>query len=233
MTPQTWQEVWEARRIDPARPTVLAQLLAADGMDTGFGSVGEEAWSRYVLDTAETIGIVAESSVFEVGCGAGAWLYELDRMGCQVAGLDGSATLIGYAREHLPRGHWTIGDAASLDAEPRYDFVVSSGVFLYFPSLDYAQSVLARMAAKARRGLLILDVPDLATREAALAERMRIAGGASYQQRYQGLDHLYYAREWFDATLAALGLHRTVIRDQAIDGYINSRYRFNVFAWLG
>ena len=232
MTAQSWQQVWESRRLDPSRPSVLAQLLAADGMDTGFGSVGEEAWSRYVLDTARTIGIEPGSTVFEVGCGAGAWLYELDRMGCQVAGLDGSATLIGYARAHLPRGHWTAGDAASLAPEPRCDFVVSSGVFLYFSSLAYAQKVLALMRAKARHGLLILDVPDLARREAALAERMRISG-AGYPQRYRGLDHLYYPRAWFHARLAELGVPRVEIRDQAIGGYINSRFRFNVFAWLG
>lgn len=232
MTPQTWQQIWEARRIDPSRPSVLAQLLAADGMDTGFGSVGEQAWSRYVLDTARTIGIEPGSTVFEVGCGAGAWLYELDRLGCQIAGLDGSATLMGYAREHLPRGRWTAGDAASLSPEPRYDFVVSSGVFLYFTSLEYAQKVLALMHAKARRGLLILDVPDLARRDAALAERMRISG-ADYHQRYNGLDHLYYPREWFHMRLAELGVPHVEIRDQAIDGYINSRFRFNVFAWLG
>ena len=228
---QNWHQVWEARRIDRTRPGVLAQLLAADGMDTGFGSVSEDSWTRYVLAMAETVGIHAGASVFEVGCGAGAWLYQLDRLGCRVAGLDGSSTLIGYAREHLPNGHWAVGDAASLELEPQYDFVVSSGVFLYFPSLDYAQNVLARMVAKARRGLLILDVPDLSLREAALAERRRIAGDA-YSARYAGLDHLYYDRAWFHAMLTQLGANRSAIRDQAIDGYMNSRHRFNVIAWI-
>lgn len=230
MTPN-WHQVWEARRIDRRHGNVLAQLLAADGMDTGFGSVSEDSWTRYVLAMAETVGITAGASVFEVGCGAGAWLYQLERLGCRVAGLDGSSTLIGYAREHLPNGHWTVGDAAGLEREPQYDFVVSSGVFLYFPSLAYAQTVLARMVAKARRGLLILDVPDLSLREAALAERRRIAGDA-YSERYAGLDHLYYERVWFHAMLTQLGATRSTIRDQAIDGYINSRYRFNVIAWI-
>jgi len=153
-------------------------------------------------------------------------------MGCQVAGLDGSAALIGYAQKHLPRGQWTLGDAADLDPQPRYDFVVSSGVFLYFPSLDYARAVLERMAQKARTGLLILDVPDCACRDAAIAERMRIAGD-DYNRRYRGLDHLYYERSWFQEALASLGICRTVVRDQSIEGYINGQYRFNVFAWLG
>lgn len=231
MTSLTWKAVWEARQLDASRSSPLAQLLAADGMDTGFGSVGEQAWSRYVVETARTIGIEPGCSVFEVGCGAGAWLYELDCMGCQVAGLDGSAALIGYAQQHLPRGQWTVGDAADLDPQPSYDFVVSSGVFLYFPSLDYARAVLERMVQKARTGLLILDVPDHACRDAALAERIRI-GGDGYNLRYDGLDHLYYERSWFQEALASLGIRRTVVRDQSIDGYINGHYRFNVFAWL-
>jgi trans-aconitate methyltransferase len=230
--PQTWKDVWDARRIDSSRPTVLSRLLAADGMDTGFGSVEEKPWRSYVLKAATAIGIHAESSVFEVGCGAGAWLYELSRLGCEIGGLDASPALIGYAREHLPAGRWLQGDASTLETVPRYDFVVSSGVFLYFPSLEYAQGVLDLMVSKARMGVLVLDVPDLATRDAATAERHRIAGEESYRRRYDGLDHLYFDRSWFQSTLTSLGVPRIRIENQCIDGYSNSRYRFNVFAWL-
>ena len=232
MSAQTWKEVWGTRRLDPARPSVLSRLLAADGMDTGFGSVDEEAWRSYVLETASAIGIHSRSSVFEVGCGAGAWLYELGRLGCEIGGLDASAALIGYAREHLPCGCWQIGDASTLETVLACDFVVASGVFLYFPSLEYARDVLERMVGKARQGVLVLDVPDLATRDAALAERKRIAGEDEYRRRYAGLDHLYFDRSWFQSTLASLGAARIRIQNQSIDGYANSQYRFNVFAWL-
>lgn len=233
MTSPTWKEVWDARRLDPSRPSVLSRLLAADGMDTGFGSVDERSWRRYVLDTAAAVGIEPPSSVFEVGCGAGAWLYELDRLGCRVAGLDGSAALIGFARDHMPSGEWTVADAAALVIQPPYDFVVSSGVFLYFPSLDYARGVLARMVSKARRGVLVLDVPDLSRRDAALAERRQMAGEEDYRRRYAGLDHLYFPRTWFGETLASLGVSRVSIQDQQIDGYANAKHRFNVFARCG
>jgi trans-aconitate methyltransferase len=211
---------------------VLSRLLAADGMDTGFGNVEEGPWRQYVLQAADSIGIDAESSVFEVGCGAGAWLYELGRLGCEIGGLDTSPALIGYAHEHLPNGRWHVGDASALETVPRYDFVVSSGVFLYFPSLEYAQDVLRRMVAKAKKGVLVLDVPDLATRDAALAERHRIVGEESYRSRYAGLDHLYFDRSWFQSALASLDVLRVQIVNQSIDGYVNSRYRFNVSAWL-
>lgn len=230
MKDQTWKQVWAARRLDTSLPTALWRLLAADGMDTGFGTVSEDAWRRYVLATAEKMGITPGASIFEVGCGAGAWLYELARLGCQVAGLDSSPALIGYAREHLPDGDWSVRDAADVDPLPAYDFVVSSAAFLYFPSLDYARSVLERMAGKARHGLLVLDLPDLSKREADLIFR-RQSYGESYDDRYRGLNHLYFERDWFTRVLNSLGAARIQIEDQCIDGYGNSRYRFNVFAW--
>lgn len=232
MNTQTWKDVWSARRIDTSKPSVLARLLAADGMDTGFGSVDEGPWRAYVLGAAAKIGIGSQSSVFEVGCGAGAWLYELAQMGCEVAGLDASPALIGYAREHLPQGTWSTGDAASLDPVPAYDFVVSSGVFLYFPSLDYARCVLERMVRKARRGVMILDVPDLALCDEAQAARRSTMEEETYRRRYEGLDHLYFERAWFHSALARLGANRIEICSQSIDGYGNSHYRFNVFACL-
>lgn len=231
MKDRTWKEVWAARRMDATLPTVLSQLLAADGMDTGFGSVGEDGWQCYVLASAATIGITPDASIFEVGCGAGAWLYELAQLGCQVAGLDSSPALIEYARQYLPGGHWLLQDAAELDPWPPYDFVASSGAFLYFPSLAYARSVLERMARKGRRGLLVLDIPDLSKRDAALAFR-REGLGEFYEDRYRGLNHLYFDKAWFSEALNSLGANRIEIKDQSIDGYANSRYRFNVFAWL-
>lgn len=232
MSTQTWKDVWDARRIDPSRPSVLARLLALDGMDTGFGSVDEEPWRAYVLRSAAEIGIHPGSSVFEVGCGAGAWLYELACMGCDVAGLDASPALIGYAREFLPQGNWLIGEAAGLEPLPACDFVVSSGVFLYFPSLEYAHRVLERMVRKARQGVLILDVPDAALHLQALAARRQTMDEETYRRRYRGLDHLYFERTWFQSALAGLGAVRVNICNQSIDGYGNSAYRFNVFAWL-
>jgi hypothetical protein len=52
-----------------------------------------------------------------------------------------------------------------------YDFVISNGVFHYFPDLDYAGQVLGRMIAKARRTVAIIKVSDLSRRDEA--ERVR------------------------------------------------------------
>jgi ubiquinone/menaquinone biosynthesis C-methylase UbiE len=225
--------VWAARRLDPARGALLAQLMAADGLDTGFGDVGEDAWRRFVRHTAAVAGIATGDSVFEVGCGAGAYLYELAAMGCMVGGLDASDALLGYARAALPEGRWSHGDASELDVTETWDAVVACGVFLYFPGLDYARDVLGRMARKARRCVMVLEVPDLARREATEARRRQRTGDAAYAAKYGGLTHLYMDKTWFETTLRALGFGRVRIEDQAIEGYENSASRYNVFAWAG
>jgi SAM-dependent methyltransferase len=227
----TWKEIWEARKLDPTLDSTLAQLLAADGFDMPFGRVGEQAWADYVSQMAATIGIVPGSTVFEVGCGAGAFLLDLYERGCEVGGLDGSSSLVRIAAQVMPLGKWIHADAGELDPVPVYDFVVASGSFHYFPSLDYAQSVIARMVRKARRGVMLLDIPDLALRDEAVAYRARLAGPEAYARKYVGLDHLYYSRDWMRAALRRGGAIRVEIESQRLDGYPNGAFRYNCFAW--
>ena len=230
---ERWKDVWEARRLQPSRGTPLAQLMAADGLDTGFGDVAEVDWVAYVRRVADLLGVTPATSVFEVGCGAGAFLYELHRRGCRVGGVDRSATLVGFARGALPGGRFDVADAVDLDPGEPADVVVSSGVFMYFPSHEYARGVVERMVAKARRAVAVLDVPDAATREVALAHRIATVGGErAYRERYAGLDHLYYDRGWLADALRACGLVEVRVADQDIAHYANARFRFNAWGRL-
>jgi SAM-dependent methyltransferase len=228
-----WNDVWAARRLDSARGTLLEQLLAADGFDTGFGSVTAEAWAAAVRHRARELGIAAGSSVFEVGCGAGAFLHELRALGCTVGGIDSSPALIEIARRALPDGQFDVCDAALLSPEPTADFVISSGVFLYFASLAYARGVVDAMVRKATGAVAILDVPDLSYSAAAIAERhAALGGGAAYRERYAGLNHLYYDRDWMGDALRTAGLTAVTIADQDITGYPNGRHRFNAWGFV-
>jgi SAM-dependent methyltransferase len=225
-----WSEVWANRQLDPSKGSVTAQLLAADGFDTGFGNVAEAHWTAYVDQWTAAMEITPETSVFEVGCGAGAFLYEMHRRGCHVGGIDQSSALIEIAKSVMPDGRFEVADAAELSLEPRTDIVVSSAVFLYFPSLEYASAVLRRMATRAERGVLILDLPDLARRDAAMAHRIATVGGQqAYEERYRGLDHLYFSRNWVEETLTSCGLVEVRTADQNLAGYANGEFRFN--AW--
>jgi len=227
----TWKEVWAARRVESTSGDLLAQVMAADGLDTSFGKVAPEAWRRFVRETAGVMGICAGHSVFEVGCGAGAYLFDLYERGCEVAGLDWSPSLIGCARSIMTRAGFCSAEARELDPSKEYDFVVACGVFLYFPSVDYARDVLHRMVQKSRIGIMVLDVPDLAKRDESLAERRKLMGDEAYTRKYEGLDHLYFDKSWFAGALADFGIERIQIVDQSVEGYANSAYRYNVFAW--
>lgn len=224
-----WKDVWARRSLDRSRP-LLEALMAADGLDTGFGSVGAAPFADFVRRTAARLGLGPGRSVFEVGCGAGGFLWELDRLGCAVGGLDASPALVEIAREVLPRGAFLCAEAAELPEAPQADVVLSFGVFLYFPSLDYAREVLRRMAARARGPVAVLDVPDRARMEAALAARRATLGPEEYAKKYAGLDHLYYERAWMEAELRALGFADVVTEDQSIEGYPNGAFRFNAVA---
>ncbi len=230
MTVRGWDAVWARRRLDPTRGSTLAQLLAADGLDTGFGDCGEAAWIAFAEGVADRLGLTAGSSVLEVGCGAGAFLHPLAARGVEVAGIDRSPALIDIARTALPHGAFEVCDAAALSPQAQADAVVSCGVFLYFDDLDYARRVLAAMARSSRGAVAVLDVPDAATRDAAIAERVETVGGpARYEERYRGLDHLYYERAWMASALREAGLVDVRVEDQDIAGYRNGQYRFNAF----
>jgi len=229
-----WNDIWAGRRLDPTLGSRLAQLLAIDGYDTPFATVSEETWTAHVAGWAETLGLIEGSSVFEIGCGAGAFLYPLAGLGCRVGGLDRSPALVDVARAVLPDGVFLVTEAAEMELQPTVDVVVSCAAFLYFPSLEYASQVIERAARKARRAVLVLDLPDAACRDAALAHRVASLGGEeAYQARYSGLDHLYYSREWFEEALRSAGLGRVQVADQNLAGYVNGRFRFNAWGFAG
>lgn len=229
-----WNRIWDAREVPPLRGSVLAQLMAADGLDSGFAGVAEADWRAHARRTAAALKLQPGASLFEVGCGAGAYLYEFDQLGFEVGGIDRSAALIARATEVFPHGRFRCADASALDPAEQVDAVISFGVFLYFDSLDYARSVLAAMAAKARHAVAVLDLPDAALQAEAVAEREQLAGGAAeYAARYAGLEHRYYERDWVARTMTELGLTTVTITDQQLAGYANAPFRFSAWGFVG
>jgi len=228
-----WDAVWSRRAVPTSPGSVLAELMAADGLDSAFAVMSEETWLSAIRRHAAVLELSAGDSVFEVGCGAGAFLYELERLGCRVAGIDRSAPLIAKASAVMPNGVFAIADAAEFELTPQADVVISFSVFLYFASDAYAEQVVARMVQKARRVVAVFDVPDLATRDADLAHRYEIAGGKeAYAARYEGLEHRYYDRGWFAEALASHGLRDVHVEDQLAGGSSNAPFRFNAWGRL-
>jgi SAM-dependent methyltransferase len=228
----SWQEIWEKKPDDETATSTLSLLLSADGYDT-LAAITPKAWTEHVHRIASRTALRESDSVFDVGCGAGAFLWPFREKGQRVGGLDYSSRQIARARAAMPEvADLTVGEALSLTDRPTYDTVIACGTFLYFPDLSYAEEVLRRMAAKAERTMAILDLPDMAKKEEILRWRERTLGPETYRLRYAGLSHLYYAKEWFDNILQRMNV-RYAIEDQVFEGYNHSPFRFNVFAWKG
>lgn len=224
-----WMRLWQERRpADQSRE--LASLLAAGGYESGFAGFDEDAWRASVGRRATELGIGIDDSVFEVGCGAGAFLHELRALGCRVGGLDPSPGLIELASAAIPDGAFRVAEATDVGSRDGADAVISCGAFLYFPTLEYASAVIGKMVGAAVRSVGIYDLPDAATAADDLARRQRLAGGAeAYRQRYEGLDHRYYERDWVATQLTAAGLVDVQLAGQDLAGYGNAPFRFN--AW--
>ncbi len=228
-----WREVWAAKgeggpSEEVSGDAALARLLEMNGYGTSTAQVTTDGWRAYVAAIAERMEIRASHRLFEVGCGAGAFLHPLRAMGCVTDGIDYAPGLVDTARRALPGGRFSAGEANDIDPRETYDFVLSQGVFLYFPDLGYAREVLDRMIDKATRGVAVLDVSDAARKEEAITLRRQSYPPGEYDRRYAGLEHLYIDRSWFYARAAERGLSCRV-EQQFLPGYLSAQYRYNVY----
>ena len=82
------------------------------------------------------------------------------------------------------------------------------------------------MIDKANKAVLILEVPDLEKKEESENTRKSMLSEEEYEEKYRGLNHLYYSRHWFYDQGRKKGLKINVF-NQKINNYGNSEFRFN------
>jgi trans-aconitate methyltransferase len=150
-----------------------------------------------------------------------------EKYNLRVGGCDYAPALIDIARRLFPTGDITAAEAADLSIVPRYDIVLANGVFHYFPNFDYARRVLERMIAKADSAVAILEVPNADTRTEAERMRRDKLTQESYEEKYRGLEHLYYQPQWFGEIATKNGCDWEYF-DHPVPNYAQSRFRFDV-----
>lgn len=220
-----WRRVWRGRPLDDENATPLLEMIME--ID-GFGATDPAAWVTGIGQTRARLGVQTDDTIFDVGCGAGAFLYPLvHQFQHRVGGIDYSEGLVETARRAMPGMQFGVAEASLLDEDDRYDFVVAHSTFQYFPTLDYAEAVLRRMMKKARKAVAVLDVSDAARRDDLESLRRGALPDGEYEQRYRGLEHLYYDRAWFEMFAGAAGAHVEVF-EQDIPTYETRGLRFNV-----
>ena len=99
------------------------------------------------------------------------------------------------------------------------------GLFIYFPSIEYAEDVILKMLEKANHTVSIYELPNLDLKEEC--EQMRREDNSNYDNDYKDLPHLYYSKQWFIQFALKHDLH-LMIFDQLIPKYTNGKYRFCV-----
>src|SRR5258707_146698 len=117
-----WRSVWERKGTEVADQTPdLERLLKANGYDTGCAGVSTAAWTAHVDRVLNRLGAIAGQTLFEVGCGAGAFLIPVQERGLTVAGCDYSSTLAALAAKAIPDGQFECCQASEVPLSPQYD----------------------------------------------------------------------------------------------------------------
>jgi ubiquinone/menaquinone biosynthesis C-methylase UbiE len=230
-----WKSVWGGKGqnvVNNPQPS-LEDLIREDGFDSGAGDHSVSSWRKFTADIYNRLDIQAGSRILEVGCGCGAFLYDAYHAGVNITGLDFSEKLLEAAKSALPMAEFTRAEAAEIPFEANiFDAVISHSVFQYFGSEIYAQRVILEMArvAQADGGrIAILDVNDEDKRADFHHIRAESIGAEAYQKKYQDYPHRFYHKTWFIDILESAGFD-VHTEDQAVSGYLNSAFRFNVFA---
>lgn len=229
-----WRAVWNRRTTPDDRLTgswqdVLRELKRANGYDVMEGGLPLETFIRQDEQMRELLHLAPGSSVFEVGCGAGANLYLFARDGIAVGGTDYAAPLIDAARRVLKEAReLSCGEADSLSTAQKYDAVLANSVFSYFPDEDFAARVLTRMCEKTRGAIGLIDLHDVEKKQAF--HDYRVATVPDYEGRYKGLDKFFYSHAFFEDFAQTHGL-RAEFPAIEMDGYWNTPFVFHCFMY--
>ena len=229
----SWQKIWSSRKTDILNNLfvndndILTNLLLLDGFDSPTGNIVVSSWQSYIRRLMQELCINSNNSVYEVGCGGGAFLYPFYKNGLKVGGLDYSSSLIEICNKIMPKMNFDVCQASELNTELQFDFVSAFSVFFYFKDYNYANEVLEKMFNKSKVGIMVLDIPNIDTKSECENFRMGSMGIDVYNEKYKDLQHLYYPKSFFENFAKLKKAKFSKIEDQNIDDYCNNRFRFN------
>jgi ubiquinone/menaquinone biosynthesis C-methylase UbiE len=221
----TWKDIWTKRKKLEVNNLTHNDLFKLNGFDGLHSSINEDTIIPALTEYSKKMNLFGDESIYEIGCGAGAFLYHWHTMNHHVGGCDISESLLEYADKAIPNRTWECIEANKLNVKDKYDHVISFSTFFYFPNYVYAKEVVYRMIMKANKSISIFDIPDLELKKET--ESFRKETIPNYEESYADLKHLYYPKEWWTNIANELGL-TAVIYNQNIKGYNNSEWRYNV-----
>lgn len=229
-----WKEIWNRRRPVTGGLTgdwseIFLELKRLNGYDLVTGAIPLSAFLKIHSIFKERLHLTRGKSLYDVGCGAGANLYLMQRDGIAVGGTDYAAPLVETARKVLPDAReLTCGEADAFDTALKYDATLSNSVFSYFPDEEFAERVLLHMLEKTTDAIGLIDLHDADKEEDFLAYRR--ATIPDYDERYKGLGKFFYRRSFFEDFARAHNLHIEFPIFE-LEGYWNTPFIFHVFMY--
>ncbi len=219
-----WKDIYNKKeRVDKF---ILEMLIKADGFDSPTGKFDVDDWNEYIKEHYNKAFIQNGDTIYEVGCGSGAFLYPLYKNGYKVGGVDFAEALVNLAKVMMPESDFVADEAINLSTEDKYDIVLSHGVFVYF-KYDYAEEVLNKMMQKSKKIIAIFDINDKEKEENYHKIRMETMSKEEYEKKYEGLNHYFYEKSFFEKFAKNNNLEIEIF-DQTFDKYNNAKFRFNV-----
>jgi cyclopropane fatty-acyl-phospholipid synthase-like methyltransferase len=219
----TWNEIWKNRKVE-FDSLDYSNLLKLNGYDGPQSNLTPQNLNLAHKIYAEKMNLKPNQSIFEVGCGAGSFLYNWYNSGHKVGGCDISKNLLECTKKILPRGEWYLASDSEFEKEPKWDHLVSFGVCMYLTPREVL-NLIDRMINKANFSVSLFEISDLDKMIDCEKERRRMI--PNYEVKYKDLNHFYHSKNDISEHLNKLGLNYTIY-DQYIPGYENSKWRFNV-----
>ena len=230
-TPSGWHALWKKKgtQVPAASTKRLADLIRADGFDSGPGDHSIDSWQAFSGRVIDRMNLMKKESVLEVGCGSGAFLWPIVQLGNRVFGVDYSHSLIKIATQAIPSGGFVTAEAQSLPLPSNlFDVTLTHSMLQYLPDLDSAKKAVEEMfrVSTAIGKVAILDVNDASKEALYLEERRALI--KDYDEKYKSYPHQFYQKEWFYDLGRSLGVSVNIEHWPNPD-YANSKFRFHVF----
>jgi SAM-dependent methyltransferase len=214
----------------------LIDLINVDGFHGVCGSHTEASFREVVSQVAKKFQISDVSRIFEIGCGAGAFLRVLEtEYSTNVGGVDFSLELIEIAKRNVQASLSLFHEEASYKLNVKdVDICFAHSVFHYFPDNNYASKVMENMASYLKQesgeqsGIAILDVRDMDKSK----EYENFRSGTDSRVTLSDIGHTMFTKSFFRDFLRNLGFAKIVIEDRSFSTqYGNSAYSFDVYAF--
>ena len=135
---KSWKSIWNSKSIQSKEKISISDLIKLDGFDTGCGLYDEVSWVEMVRDFVNIVDLPPNSNVYEIGWGAGGFLYTIKEIvDINCFGIDYSKNLIDIAKRVIPEGKFLEDEAINIQANGKEFNLYNKTLPLLLPTAKY------------------------------------------------------------------------------------------------